>query len=64
MARGLTDKESLEITLRESREKRATWARVKALAERGAKDPQQLTAAETQDLCSSLVRLLDKPDTP
>ena len=60
MVRGLTDKESLVATMSETRAHREILARVKALAAKGSRGASQLTADETQELCGSVVHLIEK----
>ena len=60
MVRGLTDKESLAVIMEGPREMRRTLARMRELAEKGLRDPHQLTPEETQELCDAVLRQFEQ----
>jgi hypothetical protein len=60
MVRGLTDKESMAVLMQGPREERRTSARIKELAEKGLRSPQQLLPEELEELCGSVVRQFER----
>lgn len=60
MVQGLTDKESLAAIMKGPREMRRTLARMRELAEKGLREPHQLTPEETQELCGAVLRQIDE----
>lgn len=60
MNKGLTDEESMKAIMDETHESAPTADRVKALASKGLNDPAYLAPAEIQELCSFVMRHVER----